>query len=332
MKRPIYKLLTTGSWLGSRAQSILFVLVLFLLSACEKEVPSVAAPTVEAQENQTDLKLRKPDIIVKPGHSIQAALDAAEAGDLILILPGTYREALHVNKPNITLFGSPFVVVENPGAEEDGLFVGGRRPEPSNADGFELYNITFRGFKENGVFLLRVNDFVLSHITTINCGEYGLFPLFSNDGLIEYCTASGHSDTGIYVGQSENIRMNYNRAFANVNGLEIENCSHVVARHNVAYDNTAGFLVVLLPGLTVTTSTDIVLEKNQAYRNNHVNFAEPGGGFESVVPSGCGILIVGTDNTRVSQNRVQDNNFLGIAVVSTRLLGELAHIPQKPFC
>src|SRR5438046_316229 len=97
----------------------------------------------------------------------------------------------------------------------------------SNGDGFELYNVTVKNFEENGVFITHADNFVLNHVTAINCGEYGLFPLFCNGGKIEHCSATGHDDTGIYVGQSSNIDLSFNEAFGNVNGLEIENCSRV---------------------------------------------------------------------------------------------------------
>jgi len=267
----------------------------------------------------------RPDIVVTPGNSIQAAVDASDPGDVILIKPGTYREAILVDKPNITLKGSGGVIIENPGGEEDGIRV------MDNGDGFELYHVTLRDFEENGVFMLRADDYVLSHVTTINCGEYGLFPIASNRGLIEYCVASGHTDSGIYIGQCEDAEMRHNKTYGNVIGLEIENCSRVVASNNQSYDNAAGALIVLLPGLRVTTSTDIVFLNNKVVDNNHENFSVPGGGFENFVPSGSGVLVVGTDDTRLEQDHVSGNNFLGIAVVSTELLGGLAGLPAESF-
>jgi len=270
------------------------------------------------------------EITVHNGSSIQAAVDAAQPGTVIKIEAGIYQEAVTVNKNNITLVGlngmkQEGVTIQNPGEEENGITV------TANGDGFVLKNVTVKGFEENGVFLEGVDGFLLSHVTTISNGEYGLFPVHSTNGVIEECTATGHTDTGIYVGQSTNVAVNKNEAFANVNGIEIENCSNIIADKNHSYDNVCGMLVILLPGLQVKASSNILLSKNQVENNNHKNFAEEEGGFESVVPSGCGILIVGTDKTIAEDNKVTGNHFTGIAVVSTVILGSLAGLPPEAF-
>src|SRR4030095_12283618 len=294
-----------------------------ILPGCKKDITNDNAADLT---NVNSPVHRSPDVIVHAGSSIQAAIDAAEAGSVIQIEPGVYHEAIVVNKPNIQLIGSgDGVIIENPGDEENGITV------QSAGDVFVLRNVTIQNFQENGVFMIRVDNFVLSHVTTINNGEYGLFPLFCTNGLVEHCTATGHSDTGIYIGQSNNIEMNFNTAYANVNGLEIENCSDIIASKNQSYDNVAGILVVLLPGLTTKTSADIMITNNHVYNNNHVNLSEPGGGFENFVPSGSGILVVGTDLTTVQDNKVSGNNFLGIATVRTVILGSLAGIPPEAF-
>jgi parallel beta-helix repeat protein len=269
-------------------------------------------------------------ITVHNGSSIQAAVDAAEPGTVIKIEAGVYLEDITVNKSNITLIGlngikQEGVTIQNPGEEENGITV------TENGDGFVLKNVTVKGFEENGVLLSGVDGFLLSHVTTINNGEYGLFPVHSTNGVIEECSATGHTDTGIYVGQSTNVAITHNEAFANVNGIEIENCSDIIATKNHTYDNVAGMLVILLPGLPVKESSGILLTKNQIENNNHVNFSEEEGGFESVVPSGSGILIVGTDKTIVENNIVTGNNFTGIALVSTVILGSLAGLPPEAF-
>jgi len=44
-------------------------------------------------------------IIVRPGHSIQAAINAARPGTTIVVKPGTYAENLTITTDGITLLG-----------------------------------------------------------------------------------------------------------------------------------------------------------------------------------------------------------------------------------
>ncbi|MEO8111771.1 MAG: parallel beta-helix domain-containing protein, partial [Ginsengibacter sp.] len=269
-------------------------------------------------------------IIVHRGGSIQAAVDAASSGTIIKIESGTYKEAILVSKPGITLIGmSCFsrdkVIIENPDDEDNGINV------TDEGDGFVLKNVTVQNFEENGVLLTSVDDFLLSNVVAINNGEYGLFPVFCKNGLIEYCTAVGHNDTGIYVGQSESVAIQNCEAHGNVNGIEVENCTDAAVIKNHSYDNVSGLTIVLLPGLTVTASSNVLVTDNIIENNNHVNFADPNGGFEAFVPSGAGILLVGVDNAVIKNNRIVNNNFTGIATVSTVILGALAGLPPEAF-
>ncbi len=175
-----------------------------------------------------------------------------------------------------------------------------------------------------------VQGFLLSRVTAQDNGQYGLFPTHSSDGVIERCQASGHNDTGIYVGQSHDVTVRQSVAFANVNGIEFENSQDLRALSNETYDNVVGILVVLLPGLDVKTTTDVLVSGNRVHDNNHVNFA-PAGDLASFVPSGSGILVVGAKHTRLVENTVTGNQFTGIALGSTLLLGALAGLPPSAF-
>src|SRR5207247_7164790 len=174
------------------------------------------------------------DIIVPAGGSIQAAVNAAGPGAVIQIEPGIYAEAVHVAVPGLKLVGQRTkrgdgVVIVNPGGEENGISV-----DPGS-DGFALVNVTVRGFAENGVFLSGIHGFLLSEVTAQDNGEYGLFPVHSSDGVIERCRASGHDDTGIYVGQDTGVTVRQSVTFANVNGIEFENSHYVRERDALAH-------------------------------------------------------------------------------------------------
>ena len=298
-----------------------------LTAACDRSVPTspraVGAPSSD---------LGRGAVVVAPGSSIQAALDAAAPGSTILLQPGVYSEAITISKPGIRLMGmgageaaARAVVIQNPGDEEDGITV------TADGDGVEIAHLTVQGFEENGVLLTGVDGFRLTDITALNDGDYGLFPVFSSHGVVEGCTASGHSDTGIYVGQSEYVTIRGNTTYGNVNGIEVENASHIEVAGNETYGNVAGILVVLLPGLDVKVSSDILVRNNRAHDNNLPNASDEG--FEQFVPSGSGILVVGTDSTTVQQNVVTGNSFVGIAVANTGLLAQLGGFPidVEPF-
>ena len=291
-------------------------------------------PQVEVLESRTLLSSLprlpvSPVVIVHPGESIQAAVDAAQPGTEILLTPGTYFQSVVVSTPNIILAGmnglhGEGVTIENPGDVDQGIIA------TPTASGFTLTNLTVRDFGEDGVLLEGVTGFTLSKITAQDNGEYGLFPVFSSFGVITGCTASGHHDTGIYVGQSAFIGVTANRTFNNVNGIEIENSSHIGVVGNDTFNNTAGILVDLLPGLDVTTSSDIFLAHNFVHDNNRANDGDPGS-IESFVPSGTGILVLGADHVTIEANRVTGNNFVGIGVASSLLLAQIAGLPPSDF-
>jgi len=306
------------------SRPISVVCALLAIAACDTADGPIAPPTGLSAD-----RFGRPDIVVHPGGSIQAAVAGAAPGSVIRIEPGTYREAVTVNTPRLALVGAldprgAGVVIENPGGADNGITVN------ASAQGFALVNVTVRGFDENGIKLSSVDGFLLSQVTAVDDGEYGLYPVHSSNGVIERCRASGHDDTGIYVGQSHDVTIRQSVTFANVNGIEVENSKRVTAIANDTYDNVVGILVVLLPHLEDTVTSDVLLAGNRVHDNNHPNFA-PAGDLASFVPTGSGILVVGADRTKVEGNTVSGNQFTGIAVGSTLLLGLLAGLPPDYF-
>ena len=290
-----------------------------LLTSCKKEVDQPQ----EAPETQMTTLSASEFTTVHAGQSINAAVNAAPANSIIRVEPGIYMEAINFDKPGMQIIGTAEgVIIQNPGGENNGIRVG------SDGDGFVLKQVTIKDFLRNGLFMSGVDNFLLSHVTAINCGVYGLYPVRANNGKMEHCKASGHTDSGIYIGQSTNVEVSYNHAFGNVIGIEIENCKNVIATHNQSYNNVAGILVTLLPPnerRTVLVGEDNFITNNHVYNNNLENFAT--GGLAAFVPKGTGILVVGSDRTTVEKNNVSQNQFVGIATVSTAILGLLAGAP-----
>jgi parallel beta-helix repeat protein len=177
------------------------------------------------------------------------------------------------------------------------------------------------------VRLIGVKHFNISHVTATDNGEYGIFPIFSSHGVIANSTASGSNDTGIYVGQSREVQIVKNTVFDNLNGIEIENSSQVIAAGNLAYDNTVGIADVLLPGLAIEASSHNEISDNRVLHNNRSNTAPPDD-IVSAEPPGVGIAIVGGDHTLVTHNVVTGNVSFGIAVLG---LIDLVHPLPFPY-
>ena len=214
---------------------------------------------VSEDGNATTVRGR-PVQLVRPGDSIQDAIDEAPAGGIVLVRRGTYEieESITITKSlRLVGLGGPgaVVIAEKPGLTErprNGISV--RSESSVHVQDVSIVNVTVRGFTGNGIFMARVDGFLLHRVITDQLGgpdqdggAYGLFPVRSRNGLITHCTATRADDSGIYVGQSENVAVVHNEAYGNVIGLEAENVKRTVWAHNRAYDNAAGMLAILLP-------------------------------------------------------------------------------------
>ncbi|HYG52553.1 MAG TPA: right-handed parallel beta-helix repeat-containing protein, partial [Flavobacteriales bacterium] len=304
---------------------VLLSATLLTFTACKKDIrPDNIAGNKDVGQDIAQKNSNTVTLVVKLGESIQAAVNAVPDGASIRISPGTYYESVTVNKPGITLTGDGNVVLQNPGTASKGIIV------LDGGDGFTLKHISIRNFAERAVDMTYVDGFLLSHITVTNNGEFGLFAEYCKNGTIEHCEGTGHSETGTFVGQSTNVNIVQNKMYGNVIGLEVENSSTIVMEKNQSFDNTVGIMCLLVPGRTVTQSANIVLAKNQVRDNNRINFSAPPE-QESVLPSGLGILILGTDHTVIRDNHVTGNKFAGIATLSSLIMAQLAGIPEAYF-
>lgn len=250
-------------------------------------------------------------IVVNEGESIQAAVDRAQPGDTVRVMPGLYREEVLVRTDSLTLEGA----VEN-----------GRRAildgESTRAnavlavaDYFTISGLHLRNYTSNGATVQGTTGVIFRDLVTENTGEYGIFPILSTGVLVEHSVTSGVNDTGIYVGQSRDIVVRENEAFGNVSGIEIENSVNALVENNHTHDNTAGILVFILPGKTATEASDTRIVNNRIENNNLANFARPEM-IVSVVPAGSGILILSADTTEVTGNTFTGNKSFAVGLVA----------------
>jgi parallel beta-helix repeat protein len=278
-------------------------------------------------------------IVVKPGQSIQAAVDKAKPGDRVLVKPGTYREdghpcptepshtcAVSIEENGIRLVGvrsKRRVVLRARDGQEEGIAVGKSgdgaaclTDASKRVHGSLIRRLTVRGFEDDGVFLICVDHWRVTHVRAVDNREYGIFPSHTLIGRLDHSFASGANDTGHYIGQSREARVDHNVAKGNVSGFELENSSRIHADHNLATGNTAGFLSFALPNLDVKANSANRLDHNRAVRNNKANTCLEPGDDVCDVPPGTGFLLLAVDRNHVVENRVRGNNSFGIALTN----------------
>ena len=277
----------------------------------EKEAAALETISpVSTQEENPSIRKQGNMILVRDGERIQPAIDAALAGDTILVFPGTYHEALTIDMSGITLKGIQVngrnPVLDGKGVLNDGIVGTG---SDVNVSGMVIQN-----YIANGIMMNRGRGLTFSELELHNTGLYGVYPVEVMDVLIENTTVTGARDAGIYVGQAKNAVVRQNKVYKNVTGIEIENTLNAVVENNEVYDNAGGILVFLLPNNPSKLSRNTIVKGNNVYRNNHRNFADPAA-IVSRVPSGTGIMILASDEVEVFRNTIRNNNSVGIAVL-----------------
>jgi nitrous oxidase accessory protein NosD len=252
--------------------------------------------------------------VVRPGESIQTAIDAASPGDTIDVKRGTYTEYLQiVDKGRITLKGEKGAVLKpaaTPGAtvctsmgELTGVCVVGSVARPSTSDRITGLRIT--GFEANGIFAFGTNKLRVDHTTLSSNGVYGAFSSTSTRTRFDHNLVRGNRGAaGLYIGDSPRARatVTSNKLLNNHGeGLLIRYASHGTVSRNRSEGNCVGVMVLAdNPGPASRWN----LSRNTVRNNNRGCLGNSEEGTLDL--SGLGILLAGADHTTVSRNVIHD--------------------------
>ena len=278
--------------------------------------------------------------------SIQAAVDAAQPGDTILVPPGTYHESVLVTKSHLTIAGSRAAILDAAGFRV-GIRVGsgsisrsGPAPTcpPLAVQGFTLRGLTVKHAGFSGVFLIGVDRYHLTGTRYVDNPVYGPFPVCSHDGLIDFnqvvgggSAAGPSTDTGIYVGDDDQVAVRDNSVTNYVIGVVVENTINAIVQDNLLQGNTAGVYAAVLANHPRPFTDHVVIEHNQVINNNLPNPVPPDSGDEiGGVPTGVGIVNFGADHVVVRDNRVLGNDSLGVIILQNFLASADPRIEPNP--
>jgi Right handed beta helix region len=289
---------TTRRWLA-----LLTVGVLALTAACGDDDSGGGDSGSDEAEGDT---LNVPDDY----DTIQEAVDVAAPGDLVLIEPGTYEEAVTVETDELTIRGLDRneVILDGNFELDNGIRVAG-------ANGVAIENMTARNYTQNGFFWTGVEGYRGSYLTTYRIGDYGVYAYDSTQGLLEHSYASGSPDAGFYIGQCYPCDAVIDDVVSEFNGL----------------------------GYSGTNSGGNLLIVNSTFRNNRAGIVPNSGSYELCYPErettivgnivhsnsnaetpaidvafdaqGNGILVAGGTHNTIERNLVYDHDLTGIGLV-----------------
>lgn len=205
---------------------------------------------------------------------LQEAVDAADPGTTLLVLPGLYREepsleasagcasqaaplaagggyrvlsyAQQVACPHeqnlVAVLGKENIQIEGTGAGPQDVVVDAQFRKlnairADRADGFYLHNLTAQRTTFNAVYVMETDGFVIDRVVGRWNDEYGFLAFANDHGLMTDCEGYGNGDSAIYPGASSDLNAGAGHDVARY-AIEISGC---YGHHNLlGYSGTAG--------------------------------------------------------------------------------------------
>ena len=266
--------------------------------------------------------------------TIAAAIKKADGKDTIKVRPGTYREGVKVvsgpRYDGLEIIGNP----DKPRRVKiDGKGVRGPKNQNAilvnNADGVVIRGFHARHYKGNCFFVTRVDGYTLDKLVAERCGVYGIYAFHSKGGRMTNSEAYYNNDAGFYIGETppqsgrkkRSIVRNI-KSWGNVIGWSGTNMRYVTITKSRFYNNGAGIVPNALRSEKFPPAEENVIANNDVFWNNFnfywgAPFDIPQAGAAGLAgyPIGTGILLFGSQDTTVENNRVFGNWLGGIALV-----------------
>jgi hypothetical protein len=241
--------------------------------------------------------------------TIQEAVDAAEEGDLVLISPGVYNEAVNVTTDMLTIRGLDRneVILDGEFELDNGIRVLG-------ATGVAIENMTAINYAFNGFFWVEADGYRASYLTAQRNGDYGIYAFDTVNGLIEHSYGAGSPDAGFYIGQCYPCNALLDDVWGEWNGLGYSgtNSGGNLTIVNSQFNNNRGGVVPNSGSYELCyPERDSTVIGNVVFANSEVG--SPALGL-SLITHGTGIIVGGGSRNTIERNLVFDHERVGIGI------------------
>ncbi len=256
--------------------------------------------------------------LVRPGQSIQSAVDAARPGDTVFLTPGTYRESVRITTSGITLRGAGRTTVLMPAADPagnacatagHGICVAGTDAAP--VTGTAVRSLTLSGFKKHGLWASRTDRLTVRGVTAEKNGQWGIATERSVRSVLRDNTARNNADAGLFVSNTTDTEQGAidargtviegNRMTGNRIGVTVRRLRNLVVQHNDVTANCAGVFVV--GDESKPRAGALTVRGNYVHENNRYCPKTP----RLPYLQGSGIVLTGAEETLITANWVEDN-------------------------
>ncbi|WP_327313222.1 right-handed parallel beta-helix repeat-containing protein [Streptomyces sp. NBC_01235] len=273
--------------------------------------------------------------VVRPGESIQKAVDAAQPGDTVLLTFGTYHESVQVNTPGLTLRGMGRATVIEPdpsvatSTATGTTSAGGRARKAANScaadgngicvvgtkdrivKGVTVASLTVTGFTRTGVFSTATDGLTVRNVTAVKNGVWGIATERSVRGVFRHNTARDNGDAGLFLANTIKEEqgatdtggtvVEHNRLEGNRIGVTVRRLRDLTVARNHLTGNCAAVFVVgdeNKPKAGLVTVRENRIERNNKSCPKTARLA---------ALQGSGIVLTGAEDSLVTRNVIKDN-------------------------